>query len=60
MSCTNRTVCGLFKVKSNKLFIYRYPYYALSVLNKEVWWLTWLRYTIWIPLYPTGITCECK
>lgn len=37
---------------------YRYPYYALSVLDMEAKMLTWLRYTVWIPLYPLGFTCE--
>lgn len=38
--------------------IFRYPYYALSVLGMEAKTLTWLRYTAWIPLYPMGFTCE--
>lgn len=36
----------------------RYPYYIISLLNKEVPLLTWLRYTIWIVLYPMGFLCE--
>ena len=36
----------------------RYPYYALAVLGREFDELTWLRYTVWIPLYPIGFTCE--
>ncbi|XP_011404907.1 PREDICTED: very-long-chain (3R)-3-hydroxyacyl-CoA dehydratase-like [Amphimedon queenslandica] len=36
----------------------RYPYYALGVLKKEVWLITWLRYSLWIPLYPLGLTFE--
>jgi very-long-chain (3R)-3-hydroxyacyl-CoA dehydratase len=38
--------------------IFRYPYYALSVLGMEAKTLTWLRYTAWIPLYPLGFTSE--
>lgn len=36
----------------------RYPYYALAVLKKEVWWVTWLRYSLWVPLYPFGFGFE--
>lgn len=38
--------------------IVRYPYYITQLLNVEISFLTWLRYTIWIPLYPLGIICE--
>ena len=27
-------------------------------MRLEIGLLTWLRYTIWIPLYPMGILCE--
>ncbi|KAK7081021.1 hypothetical protein SK128_016016 [Halocaridina rubra] len=36
----------------------RYPYYMLRVYDLEIGFLTWLRYTIWIPLYPLGFICE--
>uniref|UniRef100_A0A7S3G5H1 very-long-chain (3R)-3-hydroxyacyl-CoA dehydratase n=1 Tax=Palpitomonas bilix TaxID=652834 RepID=A0A7S3G5H1_9EUKA len=41
----------------------RYPYYTvaqvLSLCNKKPpYILTWLRYTAWIPIYPTGIVTE--
>lgn len=36
----------------------RYPYYLAVLLKKEYRWLTWLRYTIWIPLYPLGTMVE--
>lgn len=36
----------------------RYPYYIMSLLQTELYALTWLRYTMWIPLYPLGILCE--
>ncbi|XP_039502662.1 very-long-chain (3R)-3-hydroxyacyl-CoA dehydratase 3 [Drosophila santomea] len=36
----------------------RYPYYLAQLLGREVGLLTWLRYTVWIPLYPMGILCE--
>jgi len=30
----------------------------LSVIDREVSFVTWLRYTAWIPLYPTGFVLE--
>ncbi len=38
--------------------IVRYSYYAISLLNKEIKLLTFLRYTLFIVLYPLGITGE--
>lgn len=35
-----------------------YPYYIAGLLKKSNGLLTWLRYTMWIPLYPLGILCE--
>ncbi|KAF4519447.1 hypothetical protein B566_EDAN008674 [Ephemera danica] len=36
----------------------RYPYYLTQLYDVENSFLTWLRYTIWIPLYPLGFLCE--
>jgi very-long-chain (3R)-3-hydroxyacyl-CoA dehydratase len=36
----------------------RYSYYTTSLVNKEIKWLTFLRYTFFILLYPIGITGE--
>lgn len=36
----------------------RYPYYILKIFDLEVNFVTWLRYTLWIPLYPAGFFCE--
>ncbi|ESO92520.1 hypothetical protein LOTGIDRAFT_120462 [Lottia gigantea] len=36
----------------------RYPYYMLSSANIDIGLLTWLRYTLWIPLYPIGFLLE--
>lgn len=36
----------------------RYPYYITQLISIELSFLTWLRYTLWIPLYPLGILCE--
>jgi len=38
--------------------IIRYPYYLLRIWDMESGLITWLRYTIWIPLYPIGFICE--
>ncbi|CAK1581212.1 unnamed protein product [Parnassius mnemosyne] len=38
--------------------IVRYPFYISQIYKKEIYILTWLRYTMWIPLYPLGILCE--
>lgn len=38
--------------------IARYPYYIAQLYKKDNGFLTWLRYTIWIPLYPLGFLCE--
>ncbi|XP_038669353.1 very-long-chain (3R)-3-hydroxyacyl-CoA dehydratase isoform X2 [Scyliorhinus canicula] len=38
--------------------IFRYPYYMLSCIGTEWRMLTWIRYTIWIPLYPLGVLAE--
>ncbi|XP_029289482.1 very-long-chain (3R)-3-hydroxyacyl-CoA dehydratase [Cottoperca gobio] len=38
--------------------IVRYPFYMLGCFHTEWKTLTWLRYTIWIPLYPLGVIAE--
>ncbi|XP_040499031.1 very-long-chain (3R)-3-hydroxyacyl-CoA dehydratase 3 isoform X1 [Ursus maritimus] len=38
--------------------IFRYPFYMLSCLDMDWKVLTWLRYTLWIPLYPLGCLAE--
>lgn len=38
--------------------IFRYPFYMLGCIDTEWKTLTWLRYTIWIPLYPLGVLAE--
>lgn len=38
--------------------VVRYPWYAASLLNCCPSWLTWLRYTLFIPLYPVGMVAE--
>ncbi|KAG8012683.1 Very-long-chain (3R)-3-hydroxyacyl-CoA dehydratase [Nibea albiflora] len=38
--------------------IFRYPFYMLGCFNTEWKTLTWLRYTVWIPLYPLGVLAE--
>ncbi|XP_028157771.1 very-long-chain (3R)-3-hydroxyacyl-CoA dehydratase-like [Ostrinia furnacalis] len=36
----------------------RYPFYLTQIYGKDVNMITWLRYTLWIPLYPAGFLCE--
>lgn len=38
--------------------VIRYPWYTTQLFKISPHWLTWLRYTAFIPLYPVGITCE--
>nr|XP_034324775.1 very-long-chain (3R)-3-hydroxyacyl-CoA dehydratase 3 [Crassostrea gigas] len=38
--------------------VVRYPFYMLAVLDKKIYVVTWLRYTLWMPLYPVGIFLE--
>ena len=52
-------VFGLFFVWS-LIEVVRYPFYASQVVSKRIEALIWLRYTMWIPLYPLGILFEGK
>lgn len=36
----------------------RYPFYVLKIFNIDIYPITWLRYTIFMPLYPAGGLCE--
>uniref|UniRef100_A0A8C6RAD9 Very-long-chain (3R)-3-hydroxyacyl-CoA dehydratase n=1 Tax=Nannospalax galili TaxID=1026970 RepID=A0A8C6RAD9_NANGA len=38
--------------------IFRYPFYMLCCIDMDWKVLTWLRYTMWIPLYPLGCLAE--
>ncbi|KAG1671190.1 hypothetical protein FOA52_010126 [Chlamydomonas sp. UWO 241] len=38
--------------------VIRYPWYALSTAGACPAWLTWLRYSMFLPLYPLGVVCE--
>ncbi|PNH00928.1 3-hydroxyacyl-CoA dehydratase 2, partial [Tetrabaena socialis] len=38
--------------------VIRYPQYAMTVLGACPAWLTWLRYTMFIPLFPAGVVAE--
>ena len=38
--------------------IVRYSYYATNLINVNIGILTWLRYTLFIILYPMGVTGE--
>ncbi|XP_071518021.1 very-long-chain (3R)-3-hydroxyacyl-CoA dehydratase 3 [Panulirus ornatus] len=54
---TKPVIFYLFLVWS-MIEVVRYPYYMLRVYDVQLGFLTWLRYTIWIPLYPLGFICE--
>lgn len=54
INVTNREKYALITILSN----YRYPFYITQLYKKEIYILTWLRYTLWIPLYPLGVLCE--
>lgn len=45
---------------THKSMFVRYPYYALNSMSIEVKPVTWLRYNMWIPLYPVGLALECE
>ncbi|XP_078736968.1 very-long-chain (3R)-3-hydroxyacyl-CoA dehydratase 3 [Lampetra fluviatilis] len=38
--------------------VFRYPYYMLGSVGVEWRLLTWIRYSLWIPLYPLGALAE--
>lgn len=38
--------------------VIRYPWYAATVAGKCPAWLTWLRYSAFIPIYPAGVVSE--
>ncbi|KAH9661271.1 Very-long-chain (3R)-3-hydroxyacyl-CoA dehydratase [Citrus sinensis] len=38
--------------------VIRYPFYALNTIGACPHWLTYLRYTMFIPLYPIGVLGE--
>ncbi|XP_013787357.1 very-long-chain (3R)-3-hydroxyacyl-CoA dehydratase-like [Limulus polyphemus] len=54
---TKPVVFYLFLVYS-LIEVVRYPYYMLKIYDINISFITWLRYTIWIPLYPLGFVCE--
>ncbi len=47
-------IFGLYAV----IELSRYPYYLLRVYHVRVDLLTWIRHTIWIPMYPATFICE--
>lgn len=42
----------------NLVELVRYPYYISQLFKIHFGFLVWLRYTMWIPLYPLGFLCE--
>lgn len=54
-------LCWIKTNISNPTFVkfnHRYPFYMLACIDTEWKLLTWLRYTIWMPLYPLGVLAE--
>ncbi|GFO40980.1 very-long-chain (3r)-3-hydroxyacyl-coa dehydratase [Plakobranchus ocellatus] len=52
------SVCWLLFIIWSSVEVIRYPFYLLQLMNIQVKFLTWLRYNVWIPLYPLGILIE--
>lgn len=51
----------LFEITNFSLSCFlSYPYYSIRLLNKNNRVITWIRYTIWIILYPLGAFLEGK
>ncbi|XP_071952455.1 very-long-chain (3R)-3-hydroxyacyl-CoA dehydratase 3-like [Antedon mediterranea] len=50
-------LCYLFLIWSS-IELVRYPFYMLCSIGQESMIISWLRYTIWIPLYPAGFLFE--
>jgi len=38
--------------------VFRYPYYLLRLCDADIPLVTWLRYSVWLPLYPLGFMLE--
>ncbi|XP_023585627.1 very-long-chain (3R)-3-hydroxyacyl-CoA dehydratase 3 [Trichechus manatus latirostris] len=45
-------------VISELLIFNRYPFYMLTCIDMDWKVLTWLRYSVWIPMYPLGCLAE--
>lgn len=64
MHCYGCKCCQLMNTTASLCFkptrcsVFRYPFYMLACVNTEWKTLTWLRYTVWIPLYPLGVLAE--
>ncbi|KAJ4433108.1 hypothetical protein ANN_15365 [Periplaneta americana] len=54
---TKPVIFYLFFIWSLIEFV-RYPFYISQLLKMDSGLLVWLRYTMWIPLYPLGFLCE--
>ncbi|XP_038078658.1 very-long-chain (3R)-3-hydroxyacyl-CoA dehydratase-like [Patiria miniata] len=50
-------VCYLFLIWST-IEVVRYPFYICATLNYDSEVISWLRYTMWMPLYPLGLLSE--
>jgi len=50
--------CYLLVVSWSAVEVFRYPYYIVQIYELYFPKLMWLRYNIWVPLYPIGLLCE--
>ena len=54
------TAAGVLILSWAMIDCVRYPCYVLGILNATPKWLVYLRYTLFIPLYPLGAASEMK
>merc|ERR1712038_686959 len=56
--CQESSLVAFLMLTWTSIEVIRLPYYLSVLLKYKIYILTWLRYTIWIPLYPVGILLE--
>ncbi|KAL8606724.1 hypothetical protein ACOMHN_018758 [Nucella lapillus] len=54
----DRPVVFFLFVVWSAIEVVRYPFYTLQSAGWELKLVTWLRYTMWVPLYPLGMLLE--
>ncbi|XP_063678880.1 uncharacterized protein LOC134814650 [Bolinopsis microptera] len=52
--------CYLLVVAWCAVEVVRYPYYIVQIYELYFPKLMWLRYNVWVPLYPIGLICEAS
>lgn len=56
--CQDKPVILCLFIVWSSVELIRYPYYIISLVKREISWLTWLRYSVYVILYPLGFICE--